>query len=68
MHNGWGQYYIDMTVMLQLTVLGTPAEEGGAGKVLLLKAGSFKGVDVAMMAHPSPFNHVASTAFICISR
>ncbi|XP_064617776.1 xaa-Arg dipeptidase-like [Liolophura sinensis] len=37
----------------KITVLGTPAEEGGGGKVDLINAGAFDGVDVAMMAHPS---------------
>lgn len=36
-----------------LLVLGTPAEELGRGKIDMLKAGVFDGVDVAMMAHPS---------------
>ena len=35
-----------------LTVIGTPAEEGGGGKILLLDAGVFDGVDAAMMIHP----------------
>ena len=38
----------------RLTVLGTPAEELGAGgKIRLLEAGAFDGVDVALMVHPS---------------
>ena len=32
-------------------VIGTPAEEGGAGKVRLIRGGVFKDVDVAMMIH-----------------
>jgi amidohydrolase len=32
-------------------VIGTPAEEGGGGKVKLLRAGTFEGVDCAMMIH-----------------
>lgn len=32
--------------------LGTPAEEGGGGKQLMLDAGVFDGLDVAMMFHP----------------
>ena len=38
------------TVML----LGTPAEEGGGGKVELLNRGAFSEVDCAMMVHPAP--------------
>jgi len=37
-----------------VVVLGTPAEEGGGGKVLMLDAGAFDGLDVAMMVHPWP--------------
>lgn len=33
-------------------IIGTPAEEGGAGKVRLLEAGVFRGLDAAMMYHP----------------
>lgn len=39
---------------VRLVVLGTPAEEGGGGKVIMLERGAFEGVDVALMAHPSP--------------
>jgi amidohydrolase len=37
----------------RITILGTPAEEGGGGKVLQIRAGAFEGVDAAMMVHPS---------------
>jgi amidohydrolase len=37
----------------RLMVLGTPAEEGGGGKIRLLEAGMFKDVDVALSSHPS---------------
>lgn len=33
-------------------LIGTPGEEGGAGKVKLLDAGVFKGLDAAVMFHP----------------
>ena len=36
----------------KIAVVGTPAEEGGAGKVKLLDAGVFRDVDAAMMIHP----------------
>jgi amidohydrolase len=32
-------------------VIGTPAEEGGGGKALLIDAGVFEGVDAALMVH-----------------
>src|SRR5437762_4160702 len=35
----------------RVLVIGTPAEEGGAGKVRLMEAGVFEGVDAAMMIH-----------------
>lgn len=37
----------------RLIVLGTPAEEGGSGKIRLIEQGLFKNVDIAMMVHPS---------------
>lgn len=37
----------------KLTLLGTPAEEGGHGKVYMIKAGLFDDVDFALMMHPS---------------
>lgn len=37
----------------RLLVIGTPAEEGGGGKILLARAGVFDEVDAAMMFHPS---------------
>jgi amidohydrolase len=39
-------------VGLTVTVLGTPAEEGGGGKILMLERGAFDGVHAAMMVHP----------------
>src|SRR5574342_637742 len=35
----------------RIQVIGTPAGEGGAGKVRLMEAGVFKDVDAAMMIH-----------------
>lgn len=36
----------------QIRIIGTPAEEGGAGKVKLMEAGVFTEVEAAMMIHP----------------
>ncbi len=36
----------------RVVILGTPAEEGGGGKIIMLERGALKGVDVAMMVHP----------------
>jgi amidohydrolase len=43
-------------VGLTVTVLGTPAEENGGGKILLLERGAFAGVHAAMMVHPAPLD------------
>ncbi len=43
-------------VGLTITVVGTPAEEAGGGKILLLERGAFAGVHAAMMVHPAPFD------------
>jgi amidohydrolase len=37
----------------RVRVVGTPAEEGGGGKVRLLDGGAFTGVDAALMVHPA---------------
>jgi aminobenzoyl-glutamate utilization protein B len=41
-----------------LKVIGTPAEEGGGGKVYLARAGVFAGVDAVLAWHPSDRNTV----------
>ena len=37
----------------RLAVFGTPAEEGGGGKILMARRGAFDGVDAALMVHPA---------------
>ncbi len=37
----------------RLLILGTPAEEGGGGKLHLMRGGAFAGVDAALMVHPA---------------
>lgn len=39
-----------------IALVGTPAEEGGGGKILLAEAGVFQKMDVAMMFHPGRLN------------
>jgi amidohydrolase len=46
---------------LTVTVLGTPAEEGGGGKVLMLERGAFDGAHAAMMVHPWPEDRLVAT-------
>jgi amidohydrolase len=48
-----------------IQVVGTPAEEGGAGKVIMVGAGVFDGVDVAMMVHPSTRTMTRRDALAC---
>ncbi len=50
---GLGTKAIMRSLPGRLMVLGTPAEEGGGGKIRLLEAGMFKDVDVALSSHPS---------------
>lgn len=45
-----------------ITVLGTPAEETGSGKVVLVNEGFFAEVDAAMMFHPSAQNLLMATS------
>ncbi len=37
----------------EVSIIGTPAEEGGAGKVILLDKGGFDNTEYALMMHPS---------------
>jgi amidohydrolase len=43
-------------VGLTVRLLGTPAEEGGGGKIIMMDAGVFDGLHAAMMVHPSPYD------------
>lgn len=40
----------------RVVAMGTPAEEGGGGKVHMINNGCFKDVDFCVMLHPAPFN------------
>jgi amidohydrolase len=44
-----------------VVVLGTPAEEGGGGKIIMARRGAFADVDAAMMVHPAGADLVAMT-------
>jgi len=37
----------------RLRLMGTPAEEGGGGKIEMARKGAFASVDAAMMIHPA---------------
>ncbi|KIJ53736.1 hypothetical protein M422DRAFT_58526 [Sphaerobolus stellatus SS14] len=38
----------------EVVLLGTPAEEGGGGKILLLERGGYSDMDICIMTHPGP--------------
>ncbi|WP_431875743.1 M20 family metallopeptidase [Amycolatopsis sacchari] len=48
---------------LTVEVYGTPAEEGGGGKIELLDRGAFTGADLAMMVHPAPVDVAEARPF-----
>ena len=48
---------------LTIEVYGTPAEEGGGGKIELLERGAFAGLNLAMMAHPAPVDVAEAEPF-----
>ena len=41
---------------IRVKILGTPAEEGGGGKIVLLDEGEFEDATCSMMIHPAPYN------------
>lgn len=48
---------------LSIEVYGTPAEEGGGGKIEMIKRGAFAGLDLALMAHPGPVDSAEARPF-----
>ncbi|RNE59191.1 amidohydrolase [Cryobacterium tepidiphilum] len=48
---------------ITVEVYGTPAEEGGGGKIELLERGAFAGLDLAVMAHPGPVDVAEARPF-----
>ena len=51
----------------EVVVLGTPAEEGGGGKILLVERGAFTDIDYAMMMHPSTQNIIGRGGLAAVS-
>ncbi|HBK18077.1 MAG TPA: amidohydrolase, partial [Gammaproteobacteria bacterium] len=43
-------------ISAKITLVGTPAEEGGSGKVYLVRAGIFDDVDIVLHWHPGDVN------------
>ena len=52
---------------VRVKLLGTPAEEGGGGKIILLDKGAFEDAKCSMMIHPGPLN-VANPTFTTIQQ
>jgi len=51
----------------KVVVLGTPAEETGFGKARMIEKGIFRGIDAAMMVHPSSRRHVGK-GYLALAR
>lgn len=55
------KYWLDDTGMPgTIRLYGTPAEEGGSGKVYMVREGLFEDVDIALHWHASSFNSAAA--------
>ncbi len=51
----------------EILVIGTPAEETIGGKALMADRGVFRGLDAALMIHPSQEDRVYTTSLACHS-
>lgn len=49
-----------------IKVIGTPAEEGGGGKVIMAEQGIFDDLDAAMMTHPANKSMVLRGGIACV--
>ena len=56
------QYMEQNRLMGTIRFYGTPAEEGGGGKIYMARAGAFTGTDVVLTWHPGSSNHAALTS------
>ena len=52
---------------LRVALIGTPAEEAGGGKALLLQAGVFDDVAAALMLHPGGSTDIAATRSLAMA-
>jgi len=48
---------------ITVRIYGTPAEEGGGGKIEMMDAGAFGDLDLAMMVHPAPVDVAEARPF-----
>ncbi len=61
------QYMEENHVTGTLRYYGTPAEEGGDGKVYMVRAGLFRDVDVVLHWHPGDRNSVTNGGMLAIT-
>ena len=60
------EYMAEKHLAGTLRFYGTPAEEGGAGKVYMIRAGLFKDVDVILHWHPGDRNAVSNGGLLAV--
>lgn len=60
------QYMVEHHIAGTLRYYGTPAEEGGSGKVYMVRDGLFKDVDVVLQWHPGNANVVANGGALAV--
>ena len=51
----------------EVVVVGTPAEEGGGGKIIMVEQGAFQDIDFALMMHPSTENLIGRGGLAAVS-
>lgn len=51
----------------EVVVIGTPAEEGGGGKIIMTEQGAFDDIGYAMMMHPSTTNMIGRGGLAAVS-
>jgi aminobenzoyl-glutamate utilization protein B len=60
-------FMVEHHVAGTLRYYGTPAEEGGSGKIYMVRAGLFKDVDVVLHWHPSDRNAVNNGGALAVT-
>jgi len=65
--NGEVVYPLVNELGIRVKLLGTPAEEGGGGKIILLENGNFEDAACSMMIHPG-YENVVNPTFTTIQQ
>ena len=50
---------------MEVIIYGTPAEEGGGGKILMIEKGVFDELEICMMSHPTHLEYPAPIWLSC---